>query len=281
MRSSSSLWRDLSTDANIAGRSLTLDGPPLDPARSIVDRVREIARENERLFERLIEGERRFRGLARAVWKVQEEERRRLARELHDGIGQTLTALKNQLERLREPGRPERRRRAAIGELIADRRASARETRELSRLLRPPVLDDLGLRAGAALARAQPAQRVDARGRPATSRAWTSARPGARDTDLPRGAGGAEQRAKHSGAARAHVSASRDAQRLRVLRSRTAAAASIPQALSAGSGRGGARPARHARPRGAVRRPLAIDSAPGAARRFASSVPLTSRRSRP
>ena len=59
-------------------------------------------RENERLFQQLIEGERRFRGLAKAVWKVQEDERRRLARELHDGLGQTLTALTNQLERLQQ-----------------------------------------------------------------------------------------------------------------------------------------------------------------------------------
>src|SRR5262245_34592761 len=73
-----------------------------DPLDEVVGRVRDITRANERLFARLIEGERRFRGLAKAVWKVQEEERRRLARELHDGLGQTLTALTHQLERLRE-----------------------------------------------------------------------------------------------------------------------------------------------------------------------------------
>src|SRR5882724_7901669 len=73
-----------------------------DPMHDIVDRVRDITHANERLFARLIEGERRFRGLAKAVWRVQEEEQRRIARELHDGIGQTLTALTHQLERLRE-----------------------------------------------------------------------------------------------------------------------------------------------------------------------------------
>src|SRR4029077_12088999 len=75
---------------------------PADPMSDIVDRVREITRANERLFARLIEGERRFRGLAKAVWKVQEDEGRRLARELHDARGQTLTSLTLQLERLRE-----------------------------------------------------------------------------------------------------------------------------------------------------------------------------------
>jgi two-component system NarL family sensor kinase len=113
----------------------------------IIDRVRDITRENERLFQRLIEGERRFRGLARAVWKVQEEERRRLARELHDGLGQSLTALTNQLERLQQ-----RLAESDAGEIAARlddavdiARLALNESRELSRLLRPPVLDDLGL----------------------------------------------------------------------------------------------------------------------------------------
>jgi two-component system, NarL family, sensor kinase len=118
-----------------------------DPMHDIVDRVREITRENERLFARLIAGERRFRGLAKAVWKVQEEERRRLARELHDGLGQTLTALTNQLERLQQKLDPEAP--PELGARLADSvelaRLALNETRELSRLLRPPVLDDLGL----------------------------------------------------------------------------------------------------------------------------------------
>ncbi|HEX9943014.1 MAG TPA: sensor histidine kinase, partial [Thermoanaerobaculia bacterium] len=115
----------------------------------IIGRVRDITRENERLFQRLIEGERRFRGLAKAVWKVQEDERRRLARELHDGLGQTLTALTNQLERLQQ--KLDRRDSAELAARLADSVEMARlalnESRELSRLLRPPVLDDLGLTA--------------------------------------------------------------------------------------------------------------------------------------
>ncbi len=128
--------------------------PPLsrqsaDPMHDIVDRVRDITRANERLFARLIEGERRFRGLAKAVWKVQEDERRRLARELHDGLGQTLTALTHQLERLREKAGdslpPDLV--ARLGDSVELARLALNESRELSRLLRPPVLDDLGLAA--------------------------------------------------------------------------------------------------------------------------------------
>jgi two-component system, NarL family, sensor kinase len=118
-----------------------------DPMRDIVDRVRHITRENERLFQHLIEGERRFRSLAKAVWKVQEDERRRLARELHDGLGQTLTALTNQLERLQQKLDPHDDRDLAIrlADSVELARLALNESRELSRLLRPPVLDDLGL----------------------------------------------------------------------------------------------------------------------------------------
>jgi two-component system sensor histidine kinase UhpB len=118
-----------------------------DPMHDIVDRVRLITRENERLFQRLIEGERRFRGLAKAVWKVQEEERRRLARELHDGLGQTLTALTNQLARLQQKldGQVPEELAARVADSVEMARLALNESRELSRLLRPPVLDDLGL----------------------------------------------------------------------------------------------------------------------------------------
>lgn len=122
-----------------------------DPMHDIVDSVRHITRENERLFARLIEGERRFRGLAKAVWKVQEDERRRIARELHDGLGQTLTALTNQLER-QQRKLEDRGSGPDLGELAAGladsvemARLALNDTREMSRLLRPPVLDDLGL----------------------------------------------------------------------------------------------------------------------------------------
>jgi two-component system NarL family sensor kinase len=110
----------------------------------IAQRVEQISARNERLLERMIEGEKRFRGLAKSVWKVQEEERRRLARELHDGIGQTLTALINQLRRVQPDGGAAGGLEAAIQ--VAE--LALRDVRELSRLLRPPVLDDLGLHAG-------------------------------------------------------------------------------------------------------------------------------------
>jgi signal transduction histidine kinase len=114
-------------------------------AADLASRLARLERDREDLARELKEGERRLRGLARAVWRVEEQERSRLARELHDGIGQTLTALAIRLERL--AGEPESRGDLAVGleEALSLARQGLAETRDLAHLLRPPILDDLGL----------------------------------------------------------------------------------------------------------------------------------------
>ena len=98
------------------------------------------------LLARLEASDLRFRGLARSVFRVQEEERRRIARELHDGIGQNLTALKHQLSLLTAEA-PDPVLQAGLGAAVDLCAQTLADTRELSRLLRPQVLDDLGLAA--------------------------------------------------------------------------------------------------------------------------------------
>jgi signal transduction histidine kinase len=71
--------------------------------------------------------------LTHQLLRAQEEERRRIARELHDQAGQVLTAAKIQLDL---EGRQEAS--ALVGRALA-------QVRDLSNLLRPSVLDDLGL----------------------------------------------------------------------------------------------------------------------------------------
>lgn len=97
----------------------------------------------ERLLQRLEANEREFRRLGRAVWRVQEDERRRLARELHDGLGQNLTALKQHLAQVQGP-LPDAAR-AHLDAAMDLCTGALEDTRQLSRLLRPPILDDLGL----------------------------------------------------------------------------------------------------------------------------------------
>ena len=111
---------------------------------ALAARLEELRLRHLRVVDELRESERRFRALARRVWRVQEEERRRLARELHDGVGQMLTALKNELGRL-AAGAGDPQLAAELDSAAALAAESLDTTREISRLLRPSVLDDLGL----------------------------------------------------------------------------------------------------------------------------------------
>jgi PAS domain S-box-containing protein len=82
--------------------------------------------------------------LSRRLFQVQEDERRNLARELHDRMGQELTAVKIDLQttqRLMEPGAIARR----LEETIAVLERLVQQARQLSLELRPALLDDLGL----------------------------------------------------------------------------------------------------------------------------------------
>lgn len=76
---------------------------------------------------------------------AQEHERLRLARELHDEIGQTVTSVMLELDRIaqRVEGEP----RAELAELREQARALSDSLREVVRGLRPEALDDLGLHA--------------------------------------------------------------------------------------------------------------------------------------
>ncbi|GAB3749036.1 sensor histidine kinase [Lysobacter olei] len=100
------------------------------------------------LLDRLQRNEREFRRLGRAVWRVQEDERRRLARELHDGLGQNLTVLKHRLSQVTHAlPADDNGIRTQLEGAIALCSDTLEDTRNLSRLLRPPILDDLGLEA--------------------------------------------------------------------------------------------------------------------------------------
>jgi two-component system sensor histidine kinase UhpB len=79
---------------------------------------------------------------ARRALAAQEGERLRVARELHDEVGQTLTAVALQAERAsREPSA----RSHELGEIVETIRSSLDDVRRIARELRPEALDDLGL----------------------------------------------------------------------------------------------------------------------------------------
>jgi two-component system sensor histidine kinase UhpB len=98
-----------------------------------------------------LESERR--DSARRALVVQEGERQRIARELHDEVGQTLTGVMLQVEGL--AGRIPEELRDQLDELRETARHGTEEVRRIARRLRPEALEDLGLESAlAALAAA-------------------------------------------------------------------------------------------------------------------------------
>jgi signal transduction histidine kinase len=85
----------------------------------------------------------RLQGLSRRLLEVQEQERRHLARELHDEIGQVLTCLKLSLQMGTHLDAGDVH--ARLGETREQIRDLTARVRDLSLRLRPTMLDDLGL----------------------------------------------------------------------------------------------------------------------------------------
>ncbi|HEX6939920.1 MAG TPA: sensor histidine kinase [Longimicrobiales bacterium] len=89
---------------------------------------------------------RRLREIAAHALGAAEEERKRIARELHDGIAQTLAALRIRL-RLARDARTDADREALLEEVSEAIGTATEEVRRIARGLRPPALDMLGLAA--------------------------------------------------------------------------------------------------------------------------------------
>jgi len=98
--------------------------------------------------EQLMRSEEQLRNLSTHLQSVREEERKRLAREIHDELGQRLTTMKLHLSLLRDDARDEQ---ADILDgmesAIANIDATIQAVKRLISELRPGLLDDLGLTA--------------------------------------------------------------------------------------------------------------------------------------
>jgi two-component system, NarL family, sensor histidine kinase UhpB len=127
---------------------LSRPGPVLPPSIDGVGETEEVER-IELAFLRMLrrlEAERRRAGSA--ALRAQEEERARIARDLHDEVNQSLTGLLLRLEALREAAPPELEAELADTKALANQ--AMRELLSLARQLRPTALDDLGLAAAIA-----------------------------------------------------------------------------------------------------------------------------------
>lgn len=137
-------------------RPAVAEGPFLTEERALIDSVAEILRvayDRRKAEEALQKSREQLRALTGRLEQAVEEERKAIARELHDELGQALTSLRLDLSWLgrRLPAladaetAPEVEARiTAMSELV---RETIHTTRRISRELRPPLLDDLGLEA--------------------------------------------------------------------------------------------------------------------------------------
>ena len=117
------------------GRSPRMVGVALD-----VTELVETTAERDLLRREAIESRTAMQALARRLVEAHEEERRDIARELHDEAGQLLAGLKLLLEsaELRQPGAHHEELRSTVDTLMA-------HIRGLAIRLRPPMLDNLGI----------------------------------------------------------------------------------------------------------------------------------------
>jgi two-component system, NarL family, sensor histidine kinase UhpB len=130
-------WVTVRAKPRRAGRGITIwDGVVVDDTQIRLSQL-ELERSREDL-----------RALSRHLQSVREEEKARIAREVHDELGSTLTALKMDLAwlgmKLERSSEEIKQKRGAMSNLVD---AAVAATRKIVTDLRPSVLDDLGLAA--------------------------------------------------------------------------------------------------------------------------------------
>ncbi len=112
------------------------------------ERTADLVQSNQLLHGEIIErkeAEQQVQDLSRRMMRVQEEERRNLARELHDGATQNLVALTLNMAPILEAVDVAPATRAMIEECMRLIDESTNELRTISYLLHPPLLEELGL----------------------------------------------------------------------------------------------------------------------------------------
>lgn len=148
-------------EANIGGEIGLLADAINEMADRVEERTAEIITRNEKLTSEIVErklAQDRLKKLSHKIVRMQEEERRRVSRELHDGINQLLVSVKFKLESFEQKfdrdveldsdqdsrqHKEDSLQDIKLAEIFLDEAIS--EVRRISHALRPSVLDDLGL----------------------------------------------------------------------------------------------------------------------------------------
>ena len=123
----------------IAAQGDLLSGEQVDLLTTVASQVR-VALENATLYRQRQEG---LQSYVRQVTQAQEDERLRIARELHDATAQELVDVVRKLEQLHKRVGPDLA--PSVKDLLGMARNTMGSIRRFSQDLRPSVLDDLGL----------------------------------------------------------------------------------------------------------------------------------------
>ncbi len=111
-----------------------------------IRRIHALEHRTEREWRRAEQAEQELRRLSQELVRAQEEERKAISRELHDEVGQMLTALRMEvrnLEQLRDAPAEQFHERVEEARRLSE--TALRAVRDLAMGLRPSMLDDLGL----------------------------------------------------------------------------------------------------------------------------------------
>ena len=112
--------------------------------------LQELVRSRERRVSdqtaELNEAKNELRDVSARLFRAQDEERRRIARELHDGVGQLLAAINMSLSAVSdEQGKLSAAAASSIRQSLSLVEQASRDIRTMSHLLHPPLLDEVGL----------------------------------------------------------------------------------------------------------------------------------------
>jgi len=108
--------------------------------------IKEDITERKAMEQRIRKSRNQLRSLAERLQMIREEERASVAREIHDDLGQTLTALKMDISWMKKnPGLTEEIRAEKINTMLGLTDSTIQTVKRIATELRPGILDDLGL----------------------------------------------------------------------------------------------------------------------------------------
>jgi len=139
--------QNLSDEANTdAARARKELDDLMSQLRAANEQLAASAAQAHTMAEEASEREEEYRRLSSQLLNLQDEERRRLARDLHDSAGQRLAALTMHLDIVGDAAKVlDARSRRALADSRSLAEQCVREVRTLAYLLHPPMLDEIGL----------------------------------------------------------------------------------------------------------------------------------------